>query len=316
MPQTCGALRAGAIGVAHAHRLAALAGNPRTAAQFPDGERFLVTSAATMRFDDFARTCDHWRDAVDPDGPEHRAARDRDLRRVDLATGLDGVGHLAGYLTPLGNAAFGEALARLEQELFESDWAAAGPSTMMPPRPTICAAPRRSAATTPWSRWPCGRSPRRRTVSDPAPLVTVMVGYETFAGRVCQLAAGTVIAPGVVAKLLGDEGTLVERVVFEGPNRITDISSARSFRGTLRRVLEVKHARCTRPTCDVPAHRCQGDHVVAWSRGGLTTQENGQLRCGPHNRWRYHHPDNGPTPPAAPTDHPPCGSRILEKACC
>jgi hypothetical protein len=168
MPQTCGALRAGAIGVAHAHRLAALAGNPRTAAQFPDGERFLVTSAATMRFDDFARTCDHWRDAVDPDGPEHRAARDRDLRRVDLATGLDGVGHLAGYLTPLGNAAFGEALARLEQELFESDWAAAGPSTMMPPRPTICAAPRRSAATTPWSRWPCGRSPRRRTVSDPA----------------------------------------------------------------------------------------------------------------------------------------------------
>jgi hypothetical protein len=287
--------------VAHAHRLAALAGNPRTAAAFPDGEPLLVANAAAMRFDDFGRTCDHWRDAADPDGPKHRAVRDHDLRRVDLATGLDGVGHLAGYLTPLGNAAFGEALDRLEQELFEADWAEAR-------------AEQGDAATAEHLR----RTPAQRrhdalvemavrAITAPAdgkrprPLVTVIVSYESFAGRVCQLAAGTVIAPGVVAELLGDEGTLVERVVFEGSNRITDISSARSFRGTLRRVLEVKHPRCTHPTCDVPAHRCEGDHVVAWSRGGLTTQENGQLRCGPHNRWRYHHPHEDPPP----TDHPP-----------
>ena len=301
MPQTCDALRAGAISVAHAHKLAALAGNPRTAAHFPDGEPLLLTNAATMRFDDFARTCDHWRDAADPDGPEHRAARDHDLRRVDLATGLDGVGHLAGYLTPLGNAAFGEALDRVEQELFEADWAAARAEH------GDAATADHLRRTAPQRRHDALVEMALRSVTAPAdgkrprPLVTVMVGYETFAGRVCQLAAGTVIAPGVVAELLGDDGTLVERVVFDGPNRITDMGSARSFRGILRRVLEVKHPRCTHPTCDVPAHRCEGDHILAWSEGGLTTQDNGQLTCGRHNRWRYHHPDTDP----APTDHPP-----------
>jgi Domain of unknown function (DUF222) len=299
MPLTCEALRSGAIGVAHAHRLAALTGHPRTATHFREGEPLLVANAATMRFDDFVRTCDHWRDAADPDGPERQAARDRDLRRVDRATGLDGVGHLSGYLTPLGYAAFGEALDRLEQEMFAADWAAARSE-------------HGDAATTDHLR---RTAPQRRhdaliemavrAMAAPAdgkrprPLVTVMVGYETFAGRVCQLAGGSVIAPGTVAELLGDDGTLVERVVFAEPNRITDISSARSFRGTLRRVLEVKHPRCTHPTCDVPARRCQGDHVVAWSDGGLTTQQNGQLLCGRHNRWSYHHPDERSTPAAA-----------------
>jgi hypothetical protein len=125
----------------------------------------------------------------------------------------------------------------------------------------------------------------------PRPLVTVMVGYETFAGRVCDLADGTVLPPNAVAELLPDAATLIQRVVFEAPSRITDISAARSFQGTLRRILEVKHPRCSHPSCHIPAARCQGDHVVAWSRGGLTTQDNGQLTCAFHNRWRYHHAD-------------------------
>jgi hypothetical protein len=296
MPLTCEALRSGTIGEAHAHRLAALAGNPRTATHFPEGEPLLVANAATMRFDDFVRTCDHWHAAADPDGAERKAARDRELRRLDRATGLDGVGHLSGYLTPLGNAAFGEALDRLEQEMFEADWAAARSEH------GDAATTDQLRRTAPQRRHDALIEMAVRAMAAPADgkrpgaLVTVMVGYETFAGRVCQLAGGSVIAPGTVAELLGDDGTLVERVVFAEPNRITDISSARSFRGILRRVLEVKHPRCTHPTCEVPARRCQGDHVVAWSEGGLTTQENGQLLCGHHNRWRYHHPDEPSTP--------------------
>lgn len=96
-------------------------------------------------------------------------------------------------------------------------------------------------------------------------------------------------------------------MVFEGPNRITDISHARTFRGALRRALDVRDRRCGHPTCDVPAHRCEGDHVVAWSRGGLTTQENGQLRCGLHNRWRHHHGDGDPSAAGPPGTGPPAG---------
>jgi hypothetical protein len=292
MPGTRAALRAGEIGPAHAHRLSALAANVRTAADFPAGEPLLVHNASTMRFDDFERTCDHWRDAADPDGPERRLARDHDLRRVHLSAGLGGVGHLDGYLTPAGHAAVAGALDRVERELFEADWAQARER-------------HGDAATTAHlSRTPAQRrhdalvemAVRAMTAPTdglrPRPLVTVMVGYETFAGRVCELADGTVVAPGVVAGLLGDDETLIERVVFDGPDRITGISHARTFRGALRRALEVRQSRCGHPTCDVSAHRCEADHIVAWSEGGLTTQENGQLRCGFHNRWRYRHPDD------------------------
>jgi hypothetical protein len=93
---------------------------------------------------------------------------------------------------------------------------------------------------------------------------------------------------------LGDDGTLMERAVFDGPNRIVDISSARSFRGILRRVLEIAHPRCDHETCFVPAARSQGDHIMVWSDGGSTTQDNGGMGCGPHNRWWYHHPDLRP----------------------
>jgi hypothetical protein len=49
----------------------------------------------------------------------------------------------------------------------------------------------------------------------------------------------------------------------------------------------VVHRRCDHRTCFVPAARCQGDHILAWSQGGLTTQDNGRPGCGPHNRWWY-----------------------------
>jgi hypothetical protein len=296
MPAARTALRAGQIGQAHAHRLAGLAGNPRTAAAFAEGEALLLRSATTMRHDDFERTCDHWRDAADPDGPEHRHALDHELRRVDLATGLDGIGHLDGYLTTTGNAVVGGALERLEAELFQADWAEArarhGDAATLADLGRTPAQRRHDALVEMAERAMTAPAGGKR----PRPLITVMVGYETFAGRVCELANSTVIAPGVLADLLGRDDTLIERVVFDGPNRITDISHARSFSGALRRALDVRDRRCGHPTCDVPAHRCEGDHVVAWSRGGLTTQENGQLRCGFHNRWRYDHPDADPPP--------------------
>jgi hypothetical protein len=301
MPLTRGALRAGEIGVAHARRLSGLAANPRTAADFPAGEPLLVANAATMRFDDFERTCDHWRDAADPDGPEHKLARDHDLRRVHLATGLGGVGHLDGFLTPTGTAIVGGGLERIEQELFEADRAEArarhGDAATGAHLARTPAQRRHDALVELAVRAMTAPADGKR----PAPLITIMVGYETFAGRVCELATGTVVAPGVVAGLWGQDDTLIERVVFEGPNRITDLSTARSFRGTIRRVVEVKQRRCGHHSCDVPGHRCQGDHIVAWADGGLTTQDNGQLRCGYHNRWRYHHPDHDPGPHDNPT---------------
>lgn len=81
------------------------------------------------------------------------------------------------------------------------------------------------------------------------------------------------------------DGADVERVVFDGPSRVVDIGvTQRFFRGATRRAVQVRDLECVDATCDEPWGRCEVDHVVPASRGGLTTVANGALRCAFHNR--------------------------------
>jgi hypothetical protein len=93
-----------------------------------------------------------------------------------------------------------------------------------------------------------------------AALVTIYCGYETFAGRILELADGTVLAPGTVAGLLDE--ALIERIVFDGPSRVIDVGEARLFTGALRRAIEVRDRHCTAPGCHAPAQQCEVDHIV------------------------------------------------------
>ena len=303
MPATRTAFRNGHINTAHVGVLCRLAGHPRAGRHFADGETNLVDHATTLRFDDWHQLVEHWLAGADPDGPEHKRQRDHDLRRFAVPVGLDGVGHPDGYLTPLATETITEALARIERDLFQADWAAArevhGDDATIAHLARTPAQRRHDALVEMAVRATTAPADGKR----PAPLVTVMVDYPTLAGRVCQLAGtGTVIAPGDITALLAQDGTLIERAVFDGPNRVRDISRARSFRGTLRRILEITHPRCDDPTCFVPAKDCQGDHITPWSQGGATSQDNGRMGCGFHNRLWYRHPHLRP-PGRAPIRH-------------
>ncbi|MGH9278159.1 MAG: DUF222 domain-containing protein, partial [Acidimicrobiales bacterium] len=120
----------------------------------------------------------------------------------------------------------------------------------------------------------------------PVPLVTVLVDYPTMGGRVCELAVGTVVSPGSVLRLL--EKSWVERVVFDGPDRVMGVGVRRRFfDGATRRAIEVRDRECYSLFCEAPAQHCEVDHVQPWAAGGLTTQANGRLACGYHNRWRH-----------------------------
>jgi Domain of unknown function (DUF222) len=288
MQLTAEAFTAGDISQRHAAVLASLAGD-RTGDLFARDEALLVDDARRLPWPDFCRAVEYWRQCADPDGTEGDAAHDEALRRVHLSQGLRGTGHLDGLLTPLGRATLAGALGRIEQELFEADWAAARAEhgdTATAGHLARTPAQRRHDALVELAR---------RAMTTPAggkrpqPLVSVFVGYETFKGRICELADGTVITPGTVASLL--DQALIERVVFDGPSRVIDLGRARRFTGAVRRALGVRDRRCTHVGCDQPLQRCQGDHIQAWSRGGPTTADNGQLRCGDHNRWRWDHPD-------------------------
>lgn len=127
----------------------------------------------------------------------------------------------------------------------------------------------------------------------PEPLFTVLVGYETFAGRTCELADGTVITPGSLVNWL--DQAWVERVVFDGPDRVTNVGVRRRiFAGATRRAVEVSDRQCFHDSCEETVDDCQVDHVEPWSTGGLTVDTNGRLACGFHNRQRHHPP--GPAP--------------------
>ena len=304
MPATAEAFATGDISMRHASLLAGLNGG-RTAEHFAAAEAALVDWARTMAWPEFCQAIEYWRQAADPEGVERDGEHDEALRRVHLSPGLQGTGVLDGFLTPVARATVGSALGRIEQELFDADWAAA--RAEHGDAATTChlartPAQRRHALVELASRAMTAPKDGKR----PQPLISVFVGYETFKGRICQLARGTVITPGTVAKLLDE--ALIERFVFDGPSRVIDLGRARRFTGGVRRALELIDRGCGHPGCDQPPERCQGDHVQAWSQGGDTNPDNGQLRCGYHNRWRWQHPD--PDPPPEPSPDPDLQRRI------
>ena len=119
----------------------------------------------------------------------------------------------------------------------------------------------------------------------PEPLFSVLVGYETFAGMLCELAGGTMLTPGSLLPWL--DRAWVERVVFDAPSRVLDVGvRQRLFSGATRRAVEVRDRECFAPSCDAPAEHCEIDHVRPWAEGGLTTQANGRPACAFHHRRR------------------------------
>jgi Domain of unknown function (DUF222) len=240
MPATSEALAAGDLSPRHAMVLASLAGG-RTAELFVRDEALLVDHARTMSWANFVRAIEYWHQHADPDGVERDADHDEALRRVHLSPGMRGTGILDGMLTPLGYATVNEALRRVEQELFESDWAAA--RAEHGDAATACHLTRTPAQR----RHDALVELAKRAVTAPTggkrpkPLISVFVGYETFQGRICQLAGGTIVSPGTVASLLDE--ALIERVVFDAPSRVIDLGRARRFTGAVRRALEVRDQR-------------------------------------------------------------------------
>jgi len=103
---------------------------------------------------------------------------------------------------------------------------------------------------------------------------------------ICELANGTVITPGSLVPHV--DRAWVERVVFDGPSRVTDVGvHRRIFGGGTRRAVQARDRQCFHPYCDRPAEDCEIDHVEPYAAGGLTTQANGRVACDFHNRARH-----------------------------
>jgi hypothetical protein len=264
----------------------ARARTPETAEQLATDEAMLVRQARELRIDQFTRAVAYWVQLADPDGADRRAGVVRDGRRLHMSQTFAGAWMLDALLDPISGDIVHRALSKIEAELFEADWAAARAEH----GDQVCAA--HLARTPAQRRADALVELARRAMAVPAdarlpePLFTVVVGYETFAGRICELADGTVVAPSGLVPWL--DRAWIERAVFDGPDRVVNVGVRRRlFEGGTRRAVQLQGRECFHGLCDETAEHCQVDHIQPHGAGGLTTTDNGRPACAYHNRLRH-----------------------------
>jgi hypothetical protein len=283
LPECAQAWRDGAIGVAQAQAIAS-ARRHRTESSMARDESMLVAQAVDMGFEDFYRALAYWKQLADPDGAEAADEERKASRNAFLETSFSGMWLGQMTLDPVSGSIVSNELNRLEHKLFEADCAEAKErlgTTARIDQLARTSAQRRADALVEMAT-------RSRTAPAdgirPAPLFSVFVSYEALHGRICELENGTVLPPSALAPWM--DSAYFERAIFTLGNRVDVSVRARLFTGGTRRAIELRDRMCTHPDCYEPAESCQVDHIETYADGGLTTQENGRLLCGFHNRLR------------------------------
>jgi hypothetical protein len=231
---------------------------------FHRDEQVLVDTALSSSFSDFTQALRYWVQCADDEVGANDPSRQKDSRYLSLAKTFDGTTDLRGCLDPLSGEIFASELEAIYQELFAADWNQA--KGLLGDQVTVndlerTPGQRRVDALVEMAKR-SGSRPLGATA--PRPLITIHAGYPKFS-QICELASGTVISPSQVVPLLSDAE--IETVVFQSPNRVTDIKHKRRFSGALKRVIEVRDRKCQHESgCDIRAENCQVDHILAYSR--------------------------------------------------
>jgi hypothetical protein len=265
LPVTEDAWLAGDIESAH---VAAIAGvrNERTAEVLERDEKLLVDDARTMRYSGFSRSLSYWLQLADPDGDEDRARKQTDGRRFDFSQTFQGAWVGDVWLDPINGTIVSDAMRRIDEELFGADWAEAkqrvGRDPLTHELQRTPKQRRADALVEMAMRAMTAPKGGRR----PEPLFTVFVGYETFAGRICELANGTVVSPGSLVPYLDEPW--VERVVFDSPSRVIDVGvQRRCFEGGTRRAVQLRDlGECFEDICEERGDHLQIDHTTPVDR--------------------------------------------------
>ena len=301
LPLVAEAWREGAIGEDQARAIAS-ARRHRTEASMARDEAMLVSQAKELDFEDFSRALAYWTQLADPDGAEASEEEKKASRDVFLTSSFNGMWLGQMHLDPINGAIVAGELNRIEHDLFETDCAEAKERlgrTARIDELTRTSGQRRADALVEMAT-------RSRTAPAegirPAPLFSVLVGFETLHGRICELENGSVLHPLALEPWM--DSAYFERATFSLPDRVDVSATSRFFTGGTRRAIELRDRMCTHPHCYEPAESCQVDHIETYASGGLTTQDNGRLLCGFHNRLRNQREQKGeqrqrPPPSAA-----------------
>ena len=297
-PRCAEAWREGSIGVDAAQAIAS-ARRHRTEASMARDEAMLVAQAAALGFEDFSRALSYWKQLADPDGAEAADEERKASRNVFLESSFSG--HVAGPDD-----------ARPDLGLHRGQ--RAQPPGARPLRGRLCRGQGASRPHGPDRRagphlGPApGRRPRRDgDAESPAPRPRASApprsSASSSATRPCtgaSVSSRTAPCSPLRPSTPWMDSAYFERAIFSLGNRIDVSVRARLFTGGTRRAIELRDRICTHPYCYEPAENCQVDHIETYAQGGQTTQENGRLLCGFHNRLRNQRRPSAGRPAPAP----------------
>ena len=324
LPKFAAAALAGEIGVAQMHAVAKVAANPRVKEHLVDADDLFLTAARDLPFDDCAVTLRHWEELADADGARSR----HDRAMLDRRASIRFIGERS-YLDAQGAAHdgvwFEAVLEQYAQIEWQTEWdilaavhgdqMCAGLMERTHAQRTFDALQRIFAAA--------ASAPEAGAVGVTVDYVIDAVTFdhqaeEMFGGdpepvppshapdRRCEDATGRVLDPRAVvaAAIVGH----VRRMVIGADGTILNMGRRqRLFTGVQREAVLLAARRCTYIGCSIPGHRCEGDHLIPYARGGPTDVENGGPGCGFHNpfknngtrtirdargRWHTYRPDN------------------------
>ena len=183
-------------------------------------------------------------------GRGERADARRDRRDVYLESSFGGMWLGKITLDPISGAVVAGELGRLEREMFEADWAEAREALGREPAPSevsrTSSQRRADALVEMATRSRTAPTDGRRS----PPLFSVLVGYETLHGRICELVQGSVISPGSLIPWL-DQAT-IERIVFRPGQRVEVSATARPFAGATRQPSSYEIGSAPIPTATDP----------------------------------------------------------------
>jgi hypothetical protein len=96
-----------------------------TAEALARDEEMLVAQASELRYEDFVKAVEYWKQLADPNGAETGEQERQRRRDVYLVRSFEGMWLGKMTLDPVSGSIVSGELERLEQALFEADWAEA-----------------------------------------------------------------------------------------------------------------------------------------------------------------------------------------------
>lgn len=257
------------------------AATPDRADAFTRDQSLLVDQVKHLTHHDATRALQYWTQHVEAetgsDGPAPEPAR-----HLTTAETFDGAVSVSGVLDPVGGAVVSETLRLIGNELTLADQAAGRVRN---------AAERSADALVEMAI----RARDARAGKRSRPLITVITGSQALA-HLCELDSGAVVTPADLVSYLNE--AMVQVFHFDAAGQPTSASRVRTYRGTLRRAIQIRDRHCQHESgCTEPIVGCDLDHRTPYAHGGATTLTQGRLLCPAHNRIPHLRDPIYPDPP-------------------